>query len=164
VTPIFVLGPWTHSHTHLTALSPWLPRWASTRKVKPIWILLKQETVSDSGISWVICTLLQTDNHGSTPTLNFYRPYVLADAQPTASMHRRQDLELVWVEFNAPPDTIGHFGGSKTLNLASKSFRTLNLQQNFYVLKQTGCVSQKLTNRHIHTPATLLCVYLLNGR
>jgi len=32
-----------------------LPRWASTRKVKPIWILLKQETVNGSGISWAIC-------------------------------------------------------------------------------------------------------------
>ena len=32
-----------------------LHRWAGTRKVKPIWILLKQETVSGSGISWAIC-------------------------------------------------------------------------------------------------------------
>ena len=45
----------THTHTHLTALCPGLPRWAGTRKVKPIWILLKQETVSGSGISWAIC-------------------------------------------------------------------------------------------------------------
>jgi len=36
------------------ALCPGLPRWASTRKVKPIWILLKQETASGSGISWAI--------------------------------------------------------------------------------------------------------------
>ena len=43
----------THTHTSLTALFPELPRWAGTRKVKPIWILLKQETVS--GISWAIC-------------------------------------------------------------------------------------------------------------
>ena len=42
----------THTHTHLTALFPGLPRWAGTRKVKPIWIILKQETVSGSGISW----------------------------------------------------------------------------------------------------------------
>ena len=42
-------------HTRLTALSPGLPRWAGTRKDKPIWILLKQETVSGSGISWNIC-------------------------------------------------------------------------------------------------------------
>jgi len=45
----------THTHTHLTALCPGLPRWAGTRKVKPIWILLKQETVSGSGISWAMC-------------------------------------------------------------------------------------------------------------
>ena len=31
-----------------------LSGWAGTRKVKPIWILLKQETVSGSGISWAI--------------------------------------------------------------------------------------------------------------
>jgi len=34
---------------------PGLPGWVSTRKVKPIWILLEQETVSGSGISWAIC-------------------------------------------------------------------------------------------------------------
>ena len=44
-----------NTHTRLTALFPGLPRWAGTRKVKPIWILLKQETVSGSGISWAIC-------------------------------------------------------------------------------------------------------------
>ena len=49
-TPIY-----THTHTRLTALFPGLPRWAGTRKVKPIWILLKQETVSGSSISWAIC-------------------------------------------------------------------------------------------------------------
>ena len=42
-------------HTHLTVLCPGLPRWAGTRMVKPIWILLKQETVCGSGISWTIC-------------------------------------------------------------------------------------------------------------
>ena len=34
----------THTHTHLTAIFPGLPGWAGTRKVKTIWILLKQET------------------------------------------------------------------------------------------------------------------------
>ena len=33
-----------HTHIHLTAVCPGLSRWASTRKVKPIRILLKQET------------------------------------------------------------------------------------------------------------------------
>ena len=45
----------THTHTRLTALFPGLPRLAGTGKVKPIWILLKQETVSGSGISWAVC-------------------------------------------------------------------------------------------------------------
>ena len=45
----------THTHTRLTALFPGLSGWASTRKAKPIWILLKQETVSGSGFSWAIC-------------------------------------------------------------------------------------------------------------
>ena len=52
----------THTHTHLTALCPGLPRWAGTRKVKPIWILLKQKTVSDSGISWAICKCAPRSN------------------------------------------------------------------------------------------------------
>jgi len=42
----------THTHTRLTALFLGLPMSASTRKVTPIWILLKQETVNDRGISW----------------------------------------------------------------------------------------------------------------
>jgi len=44
-----------YTHTRLKALFPGLPGWAGTRKVKPIWILLKQETVSGSGISWAMC-------------------------------------------------------------------------------------------------------------
>jgi len=63
----------THTHTRLTALFPRLPRWAGTRKVKLIWILLKQET------EWQwhqpgrmqVCTWIQTDNHTSTPPLCF---------------------------------------------------------------------------------------------
>ena len=47
----------THTHTHLTALFPGLPGWAGTRKVQPIWILLKQETASGSGISWAYASL-----------------------------------------------------------------------------------------------------------
>jgi len=39
----------TQTHTRLTALFPGLPGWAGTRKVKSIWILLKQETVSGQG-------------------------------------------------------------------------------------------------------------------
>ena len=69
-----------------------LPWWAGIRKVKPIWNLLQQETVSSSGISWAmqVCTLIQTDNHASTRSLFFYRPDALPATQPTASKHWRQ--------------------------------------------------------------------------
>jgi len=84
-----------YTHTRLTALCPGLPRWAGIRKGKPIWILLKQQTVSGGGISWAICKsapLLQTDNHASTHHSVFYRPYALPAAQPTASKHWRHKI------------------------------------------------------------------------
>jgi len=80
----------THARTHarLTALFPGLPGWAGTRKVKPIWILLKQETVSGSGISWAICEPARCSRQITTPAPHhsvFYRPDALPAAQPTTS-------------------------------------------------------------------------------
>jgi len=65
----------THTHTCLTALCPGLSRWAGTRKVKPIWILLKQETVSGSGINWAICKSAPRSRQITTPahTTQFFR-------------------------------------------------------------------------------------------
>ena len=71
---------------------PGLPWWAGTRKVKPIWILLKQETVSGSGISWAICKSAPPSRQITTPIPHysvFYRPDALPAAQPTASRHWR---------------------------------------------------------------------------
>ena len=42
-----------------------------------------------------ICSLLQTDNHTNTPSLNVYTPDALPDAQPTLSKHWRQS-DLSW--------------------------------------------------------------------
>jgi len=81
-------------HTYLTALFPGLPRWAGTRKVKPIWILLKQETVSGNGISWAICKSTPRSRQITTPaptTQFFYRP----DALP-APIQQRQSTEGKW--------------------------------------------------------------------
>jgi len=55
------------THTRLTALCPELCARAGTRKVKPIWILLKQETVSGSGISWAICQSALCSRQTTTP-------------------------------------------------------------------------------------------------
>ena len=83
----------THTHTRLTALCPGLTEWAGTRKVKPIWILLNQETVSGSGISWVICKSAPRSRQITTLVPHhavFYRPDALPVAQPTASKYWRQ--------------------------------------------------------------------------
>jgi len=85
----------THTHTHLTALCPGLPRWAGTRKVKPIWILLKQETVSGSGISWDMCKYAPRSRQKPRqyPTTQFfYRPGALPASKPTASKHWRHGI------------------------------------------------------------------------
>jgi len=82
----------THTRTHLTSLFLGLPRWAGTTKVKPIWILLKQETVSGSGISWAICKSAPCSRRTTTPAPHhsvFYSPDALPAAQPTASKHWR---------------------------------------------------------------------------
>jgi len=64
-----------------------------TRKVKPICILLKQETVSGNGISWAICKSdLPRSRQITTPAPHhsvFCRPDALPAAQPTASKHWR---------------------------------------------------------------------------
>ena len=61
----------THTHTRLTALCPGLPRWAGTRKVKPIWILPQQETVSGSGISWAKCKSAPRSRQITTPAPHY---------------------------------------------------------------------------------------------
>ena len=57
----------THTQTRLMALFLGLPGWASTRKVKPIWILLKQETVIRSGISLAICKFASRSRQTTMP-------------------------------------------------------------------------------------------------
>ena len=81
-------------HTHpINDPFPGLPRWAGTRKVKPICILLKQETVSGSGISRAIWKSAPCSWQTTTPAPHhsvFYRPDAFPAAQPTASKHWRQ--------------------------------------------------------------------------
>ena len=59
-----------HAHTHTHPFNGPLSRttWVSRyQKVKPIWILLKQETVSGSGISWAICKSAPRSRQTTTP-------------------------------------------------------------------------------------------------
>ena len=89
----------THTHTRLTAIFPGLTGWAGTRKAKPIWILLKQETVSGSGISWNICKSAPRSRQITMPAPHhsaFYRPDALPAAQPTASKHWRHKMSKMY--------------------------------------------------------------------
>ena len=58
----------THTHTH-TFNGPWsgTTRVSRYKKGKPIWILLKQETVSGSGIHWAICKSAPHSSQITTP-------------------------------------------------------------------------------------------------
>ena len=83
----------THTHTHirLMALLLGLPMWGGTRKVKPIWILLKQETMSGSGISWAICKSAPCSRQIIMPAPHhsvFYMPDGLPAAKPSCRCSR----------------------------------------------------------------------------
>jgi len=87
----------THTHTRLMALCPGLPRWAGTRKGKPIWILLEQETVSGRNIRWAIWKSAPQSRQITMPAPQysvFNRPDALPAAQPTASEHWRHKITV----------------------------------------------------------------------
>jgi len=80
------------------AIFPGLPRWAGTRKVKPVWILLKQETVSGGGISWAVCRSAPCSRQITMPAPHhsvFYRPDALPAAQPTASKYLHTNMIII---------------------------------------------------------------------
>ena len=96
----------SHTHSRLTALFP-----------ESIWILLKQETVSGSGISWAICKSAPYSRQITTPAPHrsvFYGPDALPAAQPTASKHWRQsvkwklEVDANWSENCICPDARTH--------------------------------------------------------
>jgi len=90
-------GP-KYTHTCLTAaLCLGLHRWVGTRTVRPVWILLKQETLSGSGISWAICKSAPCSRQITTPAPHhsiFYRP----DAcHPTNSVEAYNLENMLWI-------------------------------------------------------------------
>ena len=61
----------------------------SNRKLKPIWILLKQETVSGSGISWAVCKSAPCSRQIAMPAPHHSVSTGWMPFQPTASKHWR---------------------------------------------------------------------------
>jgi len=85
-------------HTHpFNGLCPGLPGWAGTRKVKPIWILLKQETVGGSGISWTICKSASHSRQITTPapTTQFFLLAGCPSCHPTNSFKSLKAIHRV---------------------------------------------------------------------
>jgi len=67
-----------------------------TRKVKPIWILLKQETVSGSGISWAIFKSAPRSREITmpAPTTQFFTgPFLLPNQQRQSTEGTVKDLK-----------------------------------------------------------------------
>ena len=79
----------THTQTHpFNGPFSRTTRVSQYQKVKPNCILLKQETMSGSGIRWAICKSAPRSRQITTPAPNHsvsYRPDALPAAQPTAS-------------------------------------------------------------------------------
>ena len=94
ITPPYLSGG-ANMHTHTHPFNGPLSRTTQVsryQKVKPISILLKQETVSGSGISWAICKSAPCSRQITTPAPHhsvFYRPDANPAARPTASKHWR---------------------------------------------------------------------------
>jgi len=102
-----VKSEWRRHEAHALTLLTWyihtfnglFPRttWVSWhQKGKPFWILLKQEMM---GWQWhqldhmqIICTTLRTDNHASTPSLNFLRAGC-SSLRPTNSVKALKEVQ-----------------------------------------------------------------------
>jgi len=87
---------WWHTHTLLTAVCPRLPWWAGTRKVKPVWILLKQEPVTGSGISWAICRSAPCSRQITMPAPH-HRPDALPATQPNVKAPKARAYMAMWM-------------------------------------------------------------------
>ena len=77
-------------NTHLTASFPGKPgKPAPERFNQGVFNEARDNEVAVASMDHVqiICTSLQTDNHASNSSLNFYRPNALPDAQRAVSKH-----------------------------------------------------------------------------
>ena len=108
----------THTHTRLTALCTGLPGRAGTRKVKPIWILLKQETVSGSGISWAICKSATRSRQITTPAPHHYRLTWVKGSPYSITEHRV--LELILVHGSQSAGDVSHKRGGRLPLLSTR--------------------------------------------
>jgi len=88
------------THTCLMTLFQGLPRWAGTRKVKPIWILLKQERVSGNSISWATCKSAPRSRQITMPAfhLSGFLQAGCPSYRPTNSVKALLSIGNIWHE------------------------------------------------------------------
>jgi len=93
INPYWITETRQHTHTHTQPFSGPLTGTTEVSRHQKGKTNLDFTEAGDSEWQWhqlghkQVCTLLQTDNHDSTPPLVFYRPDALPAAQPTASKH-----------------------------------------------------------------------------
>ena len=145
------LGMHTPTHTRFMAIVRDYPG-EPGKKVKPIWILLEQETASGTRISWAICKSTQRSRQITTPAPHhsvFYRPDALPAAQPTASKHWR----------HTPTVKVKYVGFSRVL----QSLKTIQACIKFWnwllVLKSIAFWS--VWSWKINLASTLVAMHLL---
>jgi len=144
----------THTHTH--PFNGPLSRTIQVsryQKGKPIRILLTQETVSGTGISWAICKSAPLSREITTPTPHhsvFYRPDALPATQPTTSKHWRKYLIL---DTNST-FVLQDFYYTQILNnhFTCTSGTTLGVKQTVVVLQNSGVVNLSLTAEAVPLP------------
>jgi len=95
----------THAHTHLF-YGPlnFVQNYLGESIPEPIWVLLKQETVSGSGINWAIYISATRTRQITMPVAHhsdFYRPDALPATQATASKHVTFNSAFYFLRFIA---------------------------------------------------------------
>ena len=138
---------------------PGLPGWAGTRKVKPIWIFLKQETVSGSGTSWAVCKSAPRSRQITMPATNhsvFYRrmPFL----PPNQQRQKVTVIELQMKDVNLP---LLHWLSHITIwsSPSSSSLASWCISDNWHPSDDTTSYSPK---QNTHNPSHIrTCLRLL---
>ena len=133
----------THTHTRLTALFPGLPRWASTRKVKAIWILLKQETVSGSGITWAMCKSAPRFRQTTTPLC--FLQAGCPSCRPTNSIKALKEC-ILNCQWNLNCKRVLHCSTNLLITELEQAVWFLFLQRSLRPVRCICCVKQHCTN------------------
>ena len=127
------MAAYLHTHTHpFDGPLSGTTRVSRYQKGKPIWILLKQETVSGSGISWVICKSASRSRQITTPipTTQFFTgrmPFLPPNQQRQSTEGTNSKSTSKVKKHRQPNKTTFHMWVSLTLLIQCSSIAILSL-------------------------------------